>query len=134
MTLRIPCSGKKDKFLTLVSVYAPTMTNPEETKDKFYEELNSIILNTPKSDKLMLLGDFNARVGSDNKIWGDVIGQYGVGKCNSNGLRLLQTCSEHGLLITNTHTETHTYTHLRFHRNIFSQMTEYKNKYHYVVF
>ena len=78
------------------------MTNPEETKDKFYEELNSIILNTPKSDKLMLLGDFNARVGSDNTIWGDVIGQYGVGKCNSNGLRLLQTCSEHNLLITNT--------------------------------
>ena len=102
MTLRIPCAGKKNKFLTLVSVYAPTMTNPEEAKDKFYEELNSIILNTPKSDKLMLLGDFNARVGSDNEIWGDVIGQYGVGKCNNNGLRLLQICSEHNLLITNT--------------------------------
>ena len=50
----------------------------------------------------MLLGDFNARVGGDSKIWGNVIGQYGVGKCNSNGLRLLRTCSEHNLLITNT--------------------------------
>ena len=51
MMLIIPCSGK-NKFLTLVSVYAPSMTNPEEIKDKFYEELNSIILDTPKSDKL----------------------------------------------------------------------------------
>ena len=55
MTLRVPCSGKKNKFLTLVSVYAPTMTNPEEAKDKFYEELNSIILNTPKTDKYKLM-------------------------------------------------------------------------------
>ena len=101
MTLRLPLSHGK-KFASLVSAYAPTMTNPDEVKDKFYEDLNRVIAAVPKADKLILLGDFNARVGSDSTAWEGVIGKHGVGKCNSNGLLLLQTCSEHELLITNT--------------------------------
>ena len=50
----------------------------------------------------MLLGDFNARVGTDHQIWEGVIGSESVGKCNSNGLPLLRKCAEHDLLITNT--------------------------------
>ena len=101
MTLRLPLEYGK-KFATLVSAYAPTMTNPDEVKDKFYEDLNSVIKTVPKADKLIILGDFNARVGNDSTAWEGVIGKHGVGKCNSNGLLLLQTCSEHELLITNT--------------------------------
>ena len=101
MTLRLPLEYGK-KFATLVSAYAPTMTNPDEVKDKFYEDLNSVITAVPKADKLIILGDFNARVGNDSTAWEGVIGKHGVGKCNSNGLLLLQTCSEHELLITNT--------------------------------
>ena len=41
------------------------MTNPEEAKDKFYEELDSLIAGTSDRDKLFLLGDFNAGVGQD---------------------------------------------------------------------
>ena len=88
--------------MTHVSAYAPTMTNPDEVKDKFYEDLDALISNVPTSDKLIILGDFNARVGCDSDSWDGIIGKHGVGKCNSNGLLLLQTCAEHDLLITNT--------------------------------
>ena len=100
MSLRLPLRGKQ--HATIISAYAPTMTNPEEVKDRFYEEINSLILAAPKSDKLIILGDFNARVGTDDKTWEGVIGKHGTGKCNSNGLLLLRTCAEHSLLITNT--------------------------------
>ena len=101
MTMKLPFSFGR-KHLTIISAYAPTMTNSDEVKFKFYEELHSAIAAVPKADKLIILGDFNARVGSDNVSWDGVIGEYGVGHCNSNGLLLLQTCAEHELLITNT--------------------------------
>ena len=91
-----------NKHATIVSAYAPTITNPDEVKDKFYDDLDNIISATPRTDKLILLGDFNARVGTDHQTWEGVIGSEGVGKCNSNGLLLLRKCAEHDLLITNT--------------------------------
>ena len=100
MTLRLPLSGKR--HATIVSAYAPTMTNPDEVKDKFYDDLDSVISAAPRTDKLILLGDFNARVGTDHQTWEGVIGSERVGKCNSNGLLLLRKCAEHETLITNT--------------------------------
>ena len=76
---------EKGTKATLISAYAPTMTNPEDTKDKFYEELDALITDVPQPDKLIVLGEFNARVGTDHKAWDRVIGKHGVGKCNSNG-------------------------------------------------
>ena len=101
MTMRLPLSHRK-KFATLVSAYAPTMNNPDEIKGKCYEDLNAVIATVPNADKLIILGDFNARVGCDSAAWEGVIGKHGVGNCNSNGLLLLQTCAEHDPLITNT--------------------------------
>ena len=63
MTLRLPLSSKK--HATIVSAYAPTMINPDEVKDKFYDDLDSVISATPRTDKLILLGDFNARVSTN---------------------------------------------------------------------
>ena len=100
MMLRLPLTGKR--HATNVSAYAPTMTNPDEVKDKFYDDLDSVISAAPQTDNLILLWDFNARVGTDYQTWEGVIGSEGVGKCNSNGLLLLRKCAEHELLITNT--------------------------------
>ena len=100
MVLRIPIAKKC--YATIISAYAPTMTNPTETKDQFYADLDSVISSVPAADKLILLGDFNARVGTDASAWPGVIGQHGVGSCNSNGLLLLQKCAMHSLSITNT--------------------------------
>jgi exonuclease III len=100
MTMHIPVSGKK--CATIISAYAPTMTNPDDIKEKFFEDLYTTVTSIPKTEKILLLGDFNARVGTDYTTWGPIISRNGVGKCNSNGELLLQFCSEHQLLITNT--------------------------------
>ena len=100
MKLRVPLMDKQ--HLTLLSVYAPTMTNPEETKNTFYQQLKDTIRSIPRKDRLLILGDFNARVGSDHTNWPGVIGKHGIGRVNSNGLLLLSLCAEHGLNITNT--------------------------------
>ena len=100
MSVRLPLHKKR--FATIISVYAPTMTNSENVIEKFYEDLKSVIEATPKADKLIILGDFNARVAADWRTWEGVVGRHGSGKCNNNGLLLLQTCAVFNLLITNT--------------------------------
>ena len=100
MTLRIPLAG--NTHLTVVSVYAPTMSYAEEEREQFYQLLSTTLHSVPKADKLLLLGDFNARVGKDSSSWPTVLGPHGMGKENSNGLLLLTLCSEEGLTITNT--------------------------------
>lgn len=100
MLLRLALS--RNQYATIVSVYAPTMTHSEESKQSFYEELATTIRCTPASDKLILMGDFNARVGRESSLWGDVLGAHGIGNMNSSGLLLLQICQEFQLSITNT--------------------------------
>ena len=57
MTTRLPLS--KDNFATVISVYAPTMTNPNENKEAFYNQLASVLSGIPRTDKLLLIGDFS---------------------------------------------------------------------------
>ena len=67
MKLRLPLT--KSRHLTIISAYAPTLTNSDETKEKFYEDLDQLIRSTSPSDKLLIMGDFNARVGKDQTSW-----------------------------------------------------------------
>lgn len=78
------------------------MTNDDEAKELFYRSLDSLLSETPAADKLILLGDFNARVGKEHETWPQTLGKFGRGKMNSNGEMLLTKCSEHELIITNT--------------------------------
>lgn len=87
--------------VNIISAYAPTLCSSAEAKDNFYEELENAIKSTD-SEQLYLLGDFNARIGSDHASWPRCIGHFGVGKLNENGQRLLELCSLHDLCITNT--------------------------------
>ena len=87
---------------TLVSAYAPTLCGEEADKDEFYEQLHNLVSSIPERDHLILLGDFNARVGDDHVAWGNCLGKFGYGKMNSNGQRLLELCSWHKLCVTNS--------------------------------
>ena len=100
MTLRIPLADKR--YATIISAYAPTLPSPDDVKAAFYDTLTRCISSIPRADKIILLGDFNARVGSNHVVWGGIIGRHGVGNTNENGVRLLNLCAEHDLIITNT--------------------------------
>ena len=74
------------------------MQYSDEDKEKLYSELRAVMGTVPKTDKLIILGDFNARVGADWSAWDGVLGRHGVGQCNSNGQLLLELCiNVHGL-------------------------------------
>ncbi|XP_076036403.1 uncharacterized protein LOC143022188 [Oratosquilla oratoria] len=88
--------------VNVLSIYAPILSSPAETKDEFYEELETTIREIPATEQLYLLGDFNVRVGADQESWPHSIGPFGVGKLNENGQRLLEMCSYHDLCVTNT--------------------------------
>ncbi|BHF70570.1 hypothetical protein SprV_0301362200 [Sparganum proliferum] len=100
MSLRLPLWG--GNFATLISAYAPPMTSPDAARDKFYEDLHALLATVSKADKLIVLGDFNARVGTDHTAWSGVLGPHGLRGSNDNGLLLLRTCAEHRLILTNT--------------------------------
>ena len=100
MKLHLPLT--KSRHLTIISAYALTLTNSDETKEKFYDDLDRLIRPTSPNDKLLIMGDFNSRVGKDQASWKRILGYQGVGKMNFNGLLLLSKCAEHELCITNT--------------------------------
>ncbi|GAB1598787.1 hypothetical protein Ahia01_000155900, partial [Argonauta hians] len=100
MSLRLPL--RDGGHATLFSVYAPTLQADPEESSKFYSGLRSCLQSTPPGDKVIILGDFNARVGRDADAWRGVLGRHGVGGCNSNGRLLLELCAEQQLTITNT--------------------------------
>nr|VZI49846.1 unnamed protein product [Spirometra erinaceieuropaei] len=97
MSLRLPLR-RGGEFATIISAYAPMETNPDAVRDKFYKCLHALLATVSKADKLIALGDFNARVGTDHTAWRGVLGPG----TNDNGLLLLRTCAEHRLILTNT--------------------------------
>ena len=101
MTIRIPLI--KDRNATIVSAYAPTMTNPEENKETFDSQLKvGTLKNIHNTDKLLLIGYFNARIGREHDKWPSALVKYGIGKCNSDSDLILVLCTEFYLIVTNT--------------------------------
>ena len=86
----------------MISAYAPTMNHTLDEKEQFYEDLRRILKKVSSKDSILLMGDFNARVGNDNQAWPGVLGKHLLGTSNSNGLLLLSLCSEFNLTITNS--------------------------------
>ena len=87
MTMRIPLAG--NIHLTLISAYVPTMTYTEEDKEQFYQVLRDTLHSVPRNDKLLLVGDFNARSGRNSGARPTVMRPHGLGRENANWLLLL---------------------------------------------
>ena len=86
--------------ITVIHVYALT-SNTEETEiEQFYEGLQDLLEQTPKKDVLFIIGDWNAKVGSQETP--GVTGKFGLGVQNEAGLRLIEFCQENALVIANT--------------------------------
>ena len=58
--------------------------------------------SVPPSDLLVILGHFNARVGSNHSSWNSVIGPHGIRECNENDVQLMDFCASNQLIIPNT--------------------------------
>src|SRR5574340_1015039 len=86
--------------ITVIQVYAPTSNAEEAEVERFYEDLQDLLELTPKKDVLFIIGDRNAKVGSQETPW--VTSKFGLGVQNEAGQRLTEFCQENPLVIANT--------------------------------
>lgn len=106
------CSQIK-KAVTIIQCYAPTEDAEESAKDAFYEQLAATLNKVSLRDVLILSGDFNAKIGSNNSDASKVMGRHGMGTRNDNGERFIGLCQEFNLVIGGSlfpHKDIHKYT------------------------
>ena len=84
--------------IRIIQVYGPT-PNAEEA-ERFYEDLQDLLELTPKKDVFFIIGDWNAKVGSEETP--GVTGNFGLGVQNEAEQRLIEFCQENTLVIANT--------------------------------
>ena len=86
--------------IMVIQAYAPTSNAEEAEVEQFYEDLQDLLELTPKKDVLSIIGDWNAKVGSQETA--GVTGKFGLGVQNEAGKRLIEFCQENALVIANT--------------------------------
>ena len=105
------CNLKNDRMIsvrfqskpfnfTVIQVYAPTSNTEEAEVEQFYEDLQDFLELTPNKDVLFIIGDWNAKVGSQETP--GVTGKFCLGVQDEAGQRLIEFCQENTLIITNT--------------------------------
>ena len=85
--------------MTVIQVYVPTSNAEKAEIEWFYEDPQDLLELTPKKDVLFIIGDWNAKVGSQ-EIPG-ITGKFGLGVQNEAGQRLIEFCQENALVIAN---------------------------------
>ena len=86
--------------IMVIQVYALTRNAEEAEVVWFYEDLQDLLELTPKKDVFFIIGDWNAKVGSQETP--GVTGKFGLGVQNEAGQRLIEFCQENALVIANT--------------------------------
>ena len=100
------CFQDKSFTITVIQVYAPTSNAEEAEVEQFYEDLQDLLELTPppppptKKNVLFIIGDWNAKVGSQETP--GITGKFGLGIRNEVGQRLIEFCQENALVIANT--------------------------------
>ena len=102
----LACNLKNDRMIsvlfqnkpfsiTVIQVYAQTSNAEEAEVERFYEDLQDLWELTPKKDILFIIGDWNAKVGSQETP--GVTGKFGLGIRNEAGQQLIEFCQENAL-------------------------------------
>ena len=91
--------------ITVIQLYAPTSNTEEGEVERLYEELQDLLELTPKKDVFFIIGDWNAKVGSQETP--GVTGKFGLGIQNEARQRLIEFCQENALVIANTLVQKH---------------------------
>ena len=86
--------------ITVIQAYAPTSNAEEAEVEQFYEGQQDLLELTAPKDVLFIIGDWNAKVGSQETP--GVTGTFGLGVQNEAGQRLIELCKENALVIANT--------------------------------
>ena len=94
------CFQGKPFNITVIQVYAPTSNGEEAEVERFYEDLQDLLELTPPNYVLFIIGDWNAKVGSQETP--GVTGKFGLGLWNEAGQRLTEFFQENAIIIANT--------------------------------
>ena len=94
------CFQGKPFNIMVIQVYPPTSNTEEAEVEQFYEDLQDLLELTPKKDVLFIIGDWNAKVGSQETP--GITGKLGLGIQNEAGQRLIKFCQENTLVTANT--------------------------------
>ena len=94
------CFQGKPFNITVIQVCDPTSNSEEAEVEQCYEDLQDLLELTPPKDVLFIIGDWNAKVGSQETL--GVTGKFGLGIRNEAGQRLIEFCQENTLVIANT--------------------------------
>ena len=92
----------QDKPFMITIIQVSTLTNNAEEGEveQFYEDLQDLLEVTSPKDVLFIIGDWNAKVGSQETP--GVTGKFGLGVQNEAGQRLTEFCQENSLVTANT--------------------------------
>ena len=96
---RVRFQGKPFNIM-VIQVYAQTSDAEEAEVEWFYEDLQDLLELTPKKEILFIIGDWNAKVESQETP--GVTGKFGLGVWNEARQRLIEFCQENALVIANT--------------------------------
>ena len=94
------CFQGKPFNITVIQIYAPTNNAEEAEVERFYEDLKDLLEITPKKDVLFIIGDWNAKVGSQETP--GVTGKFSLGVQNEAGKNLIEFCKKNVLVKANT--------------------------------
>ena len=94
------CFQGKPFSISVLQVYVSTSNTEKAEVEQFYEDLQDLLELTPKRDVPFIIGDWNAKVGSQEIP--AVTGKFGLGVQNEAGQRLIEFCQENALVIANT--------------------------------
>ena len=93
------CFQGKPFNIMVFQVYAQTSNAEEAEVEQFYEELQDLLELTPKKGVFFIIGDWNAKVGSQETL--GVTGKFGLGVQNEAGQGVIEFCQENALVIAN---------------------------------